>query len=143
MVYLYHAAKSPSYVETTIFIMPRLAHIPESYIHSREKKMRFIMLSSISLILEYHCQYNPIELIWGQVKTYTAKKNTFKMANLKFFCNRSSGSYHTTNLDGSSQWRSQPFNSGWASIKNFLIIQKFPHTCNGLNNAKPWFCVDV
>uniref|UniRef100_A0A0P4VTN2 Tc1-like transposase DDE domain-containing protein n=1 Tax=Scylla olivacea TaxID=85551 RepID=A0A0P4VTN2_SCYOL len=31
----------------------------------------------------YHCQYNPIELIWAQVKTYIAKKNTFKMANLK------------------------------------------------------------
>ncbi|XP_063856735.1 uncharacterized protein LOC135098338 [Scylla paramamosain] len=31
----------------------------------------------------YHCQYNPIELIWAHVKTYIAKKNTFKMANLK------------------------------------------------------------
>ncbi|XP_068232177.1 uncharacterized protein [Palaemon carinicauda] len=31
----------------------------------------------------YHCQYNPIELIWGQVKKYVAKKNDFKMANLK------------------------------------------------------------
>lgn len=26
----------------------------------------------------YHCQYNPIELIWAQVKTYVAKKNFFK-----------------------------------------------------------------
>ncbi|XP_066949357.1 uncharacterized protein [Macrobrachium rosenbergii] len=31
----------------------------------------------------YHCQYNPIELIWGQVKNYVAKRNYFKMANLK------------------------------------------------------------
>lgn len=31
----------------------------------------------------YHCQYNPIELIWGQVKSYIAKRNTFKMADLK------------------------------------------------------------
>ena len=31
----------------------------------------------------YHCQYNPIELIWAQVKTYIGKANTFKMANLK------------------------------------------------------------
>lgn len=31
----------------------------------------------------YHCQYNPIELIWAQVKTYIAQKNYFKMANLK------------------------------------------------------------
>ena len=31
----------------------------------------------------YHCQYNPIELIWGQVKNYVAKRNDFKMANLK------------------------------------------------------------
>ena len=31
----------------------------------------------------YHCQYNPIELIWAQVKSYIAKMNTFKMASLK------------------------------------------------------------
>ncbi|XP_066958850.1 uncharacterized protein [Macrobrachium rosenbergii] len=31
----------------------------------------------------YHCQYNPIELIWAQVKSYIAKKNTFKLADLK------------------------------------------------------------
>lgn len=31
----------------------------------------------------YHCQYNPIELIWAQVKCYVAKKNTFKSAELK------------------------------------------------------------
>lgn len=31
----------------------------------------------------YHCQYNPIELIWAQVKTYIAKRNTFKLAQLK------------------------------------------------------------
>ena len=31
----------------------------------------------------YHCQYNPIELIWAQVKTYVAKATTFKMADLK------------------------------------------------------------
>ena len=31
----------------------------------------------------YHCQYNPIELIWGQVKNFIAKKNTFKMVELK------------------------------------------------------------
>ncbi|XP_064100794.1 uncharacterized protein LOC135211413 [Macrobrachium nipponense] len=31
----------------------------------------------------YHCQYNPIEqLIWGQVKSFIAKRNDFKMANL-------------------------------------------------------------
>lgn len=31
----------------------------------------------------YHCQYNPIELIWAQVKPYCGKRNNFKMANLK------------------------------------------------------------
>ncbi|KAF0692110.1 DDE 3 domain-containing protein [Aphis craccivora] len=32
----------------------------------------------------YHCQYNPIELIWGQVKREVAKKNnTFKMADVE------------------------------------------------------------
>ncbi|XP_045132189.1 uncharacterized protein LOC123516652 [Portunus trituberculatus] len=31
----------------------------------------------------YHCNYNPIELIWAQVKGYVAKRNTFKIANLK------------------------------------------------------------
>lgn len=31
----------------------------------------------------YHCQYNPIELIWAQVKGYVAKRNAFKMADLK------------------------------------------------------------
>lgn len=31
----------------------------------------------------YHCQYNPIELIWAQVKTYITKRNKFKMVDLK------------------------------------------------------------
>ncbi|XP_063847657.1 uncharacterized protein LOC135095928 [Scylla paramamosain] len=31
----------------------------------------------------YHCQYNPIELVWAQVKSYIAKRNNFKMADLK------------------------------------------------------------
>ncbi|XP_063846183.1 uncharacterized protein LOC135092001 [Scylla paramamosain] len=31
----------------------------------------------------YHCQYNPTELIWAQVKSYIAMQNTFKMAGLK------------------------------------------------------------
>jgi len=31
----------------------------------------------------YHCQYNPIELIWAQLKGYVAKRNTFKIAELK------------------------------------------------------------
>ncbi|XP_064089245.1 uncharacterized protein LOC135203450 [Macrobrachium nipponense] len=30
----------------------------------------------------YHCQYNPIELIWGQVKSFIAKRNDLKMAKL-------------------------------------------------------------
>ncbi|XP_064122696.1 uncharacterized protein LOC135226945 [Macrobrachium nipponense] len=31
----------------------------------------------------YHCHYNAIEFIWGQIKGYVAKKNNFKMADLK------------------------------------------------------------
>lgn len=32
----------------------------------------------------YHCEMNPIELIWAQVKGFVAKQNkTFKMAELK------------------------------------------------------------
>lgn len=32
----------------------------------------------------YHCELNPIELIWAQVKGYVAQKNTtFKMADIK------------------------------------------------------------
>ncbi|XP_076028786.1 uncharacterized protein LOC143017786 [Oratosquilla oratoria] len=31
----------------------------------------------------YHSQYNPIELIWAQVKSYVAKQNNLKMADLK------------------------------------------------------------
>ena len=31
----------------------------------------------------YYCQYNPIELIWAQVKKFVADRNTFKMADLK------------------------------------------------------------
>lgn len=31
----------------------------------------------------YHCQYNPIELIWVQVKGYVSKRNTFRIADLK------------------------------------------------------------
>lgn len=31
----------------------------------------------------YHCQYNPIELIWGQVKIQVTKNNTFKMVDIE------------------------------------------------------------
>ena len=31
----------------------------------------------------YHCHYNPIELIWAQLKGFVAKRNTFKIADLK------------------------------------------------------------
>jgi len=32
----------------------------------------------------YHCQYNPIEMIWAQVKGQVATKNTtFKMADVE------------------------------------------------------------
>lgn len=31
----------------------------------------------------YHCHYNPIELIWAQVKTHVAKNNNYKMASLQ------------------------------------------------------------
>ena len=32
----------------------------------------------------YHCKYNPIELIWAQVKSEVAKKNnTFKMVDIE------------------------------------------------------------
>ena len=32
----------------------------------------------------YHCQYNPIELIWAQVKRYVANKNTtFRLADIE------------------------------------------------------------
>ena len=31
----------------------------------------------------YYCQYNPIELIWAQVKKLVADQNTFKMTDLK------------------------------------------------------------
>ena len=31
----------------------------------------------------YHCQYNPIELIWAQVKKNIAEKNNYKLADLK------------------------------------------------------------
>jgi len=36
----------------------------------------------------YHCQYNPIELIWAQVKGDVAKKNvSFKIADVEKLVN--------------------------------------------------------
>lgn len=36
----------------------------------------------------YHCQYNPIELIWVQLKSKVGEKNkTFKMADIKVLVN--------------------------------------------------------
>jgi len=36
----------------------------------------------------YHCQYNPIELIWAQVKNDVAGKNhTFKIADVEILVN--------------------------------------------------------
>ena len=37
----------------------------------------------------YHCQYNPIELVWAQVKSYVAKNNNFKMADFKILVKES------------------------------------------------------
>lgn len=35
-------------------------------------------------LLPYHCQYNPIEMIWAQAKGQVASKNTtFKMADVE------------------------------------------------------------
>ncbi|XP_022172706.1 uncharacterized protein LOC111035407 [Myzus persicae] len=40
----------------------------------------------------YHCQYDPIELIWAQVKGEVAKKNsTFKMADVEVLVNNALG----------------------------------------------------
>ncbi|KAL4121281.1 hypothetical protein QTP88_013826 [Uroleucon formosanum] len=59
----------------------------------REKKYK---LDSVALQMghevvrlpPYHCQYNPIELIWAQVKGEVAKKNsTFKMADVEVLVN--------------------------------------------------------
>lgn len=37
----------------------------------------------------YHCEYNPIELIWAQVKGQVAAKNfTFKMKNVEDLVNK-------------------------------------------------------
>ncbi|XP_066965438.1 uncharacterized protein [Macrobrachium rosenbergii] len=45
----------------------------------------------------YHCHYNPIELIWGQVKNYISKRNNFKMADLKLLVNEAMASVTTEN----------------------------------------------
>lgn len=38
----------------------------------------------------YHCDLNPIELIWAQVKSYVARKNTtFKLADVEKLCRES------------------------------------------------------
>lgn len=37
----------------------------------------------------YHCQYNPIELVWAQVKRYIAGKNNYKLADLKLLVKES------------------------------------------------------
>uniref|UniRef100_A0A0P4W325 Tc1-like transposase DDE domain-containing protein n=1 Tax=Scylla olivacea TaxID=85551 RepID=A0A0P4W325_SCYOL len=37
----------------------------------------------------YHCQYNPIELIWAQVKKYIGEKNNYKLADLKLLVKQS------------------------------------------------------
>ena len=37
----------------------------------------------------YHCQYNPIELIWAQVKKNIADKNNYKLADLKILVKQS------------------------------------------------------
>lgn len=38
----------------------------------------------------YHCELNPIELIWAQIKDYVAKENkTFKMPHVKDLCMQS------------------------------------------------------
>lgn len=45
----------------------------------------------------YHCQYNPIELIWAQVKGYVAKRNKFKIADLKLLAREALNSVTSEN----------------------------------------------
>lgn len=39
----------------------------------------------VSFPRKNHCQSNPTEIIWAQVKTYVSKASIFKMANLILF----------------------------------------------------------
>lgn len=45
----------------------------------------------------YHCQYNPIEMIWAQVKGYVSKRNNFKLADLKPLVNEALNNVTTEN----------------------------------------------
>ena len=48
-------------------------------------------------LLPYHCQYNAIGLIWGQMMSDIAEKNIFQMADLEPLVNVAMGSITTEN----------------------------------------------
>lgn len=52
--------------------------------YAKEKNIEILRLPP------YHCELNPIEMIWGQVKGHVAGKNkTFKMADIKILLKES------------------------------------------------------
>lgn len=70
----------------------------------------------------YHCQYNPIELIWAQVKGYVAKRNTFKLADLKPLVNEALN--HVT----SENWRKAVLHAEklqWDDTQRDVVIDHF------------------
>ena len=52
----------------------------------------------------YHCQYNPIEMIWSQLKGLVGKKNkTFTIADLKTLTRDAVGKKISINLNNQYQ----------------------------------------
>ena len=71
-----------------VILKTNLLHLVSQHVSSADTnyvvdKMALDNGHKVVRLPPYHCQYNPIELIWGQVKAYVAKRNTFKLATLK------------------------------------------------------------
>lgn len=75
----------------------------------------------------YHCQYNPIELIWAQLKGYVSKKNTFRNADMMPLINEALGTITAEN------WRNavthaEQIQAG--DMKRDLVIENFVDSFN-------------
>ena len=71
-----------------VILKTNLLHLVRQHVSSQDTNFVVDKIASehnhtVVRLPPYHCQYNPIEMIWAQVKGYVAKRNTFKLAELK------------------------------------------------------------
>ncbi|KAH9629124.1 hypothetical protein HF086_008573 [Spodoptera exigua] len=70
--------------ETKVQLLEKVKDVKTQYKSYVVDEMAKAVGVEVLRLLPYHCELNPIELVWANVKGYVARKNTsFKMADVK------------------------------------------------------------